>query len=57
MFLVLILLANEQQVPENKRREMTLKGIVLGRHNAGINTTFRLRRLVSGVRVESVFPL
>ncbi|CAD6246403.1 unnamed protein product [Miscanthus lutarioriparius] len=45
------------QVPENKRREMTLKGIVLGRRNAGINTTFRLRRLVSGVGVESVFPL
>jgi large subunit ribosomal protein L19 len=57
MFLVLILLANEQQVPENKRRELTLKGIVLGRRNAGINTTFRLRRLVSGVGVESVFPL
>ncbi|EES14403.1 hypothetical protein BDA96_07G013400 [Sorghum bicolor] len=45
------------QVPENKRRELTLKGIVLGRRNAGINTTFRLRRLVSGIGVESVFPL
>ncbi|KAL5211344.1 hypothetical protein ABZP36_022191 [Zizania latifolia] len=45
------------QVPENKRRESTLKGIVLGRRNAGINTTFRLRRLVAGVGVESVFPL
>uniref|UniRef100_A0A0D9VLQ3 Ribosomal protein L19 n=1 Tax=Leersia perrieri TaxID=77586 RepID=A0A0D9VLQ3_9ORYZ len=45
------------QVPENKRRESTLKGIVIGRRNAGINTTFRLRRLVAGVGVESVFPL
>ncbi|TVU11008.1 hypothetical protein EJB05_44572 [Eragrostis curvula] len=45
------------QVPENKRRESTLKGIVIGRRNAGINTMFRLRRLVAGVGVESVFPL
>ncbi|KAF0909221.1 hypothetical protein E2562_032619, partial [Oryza meyeriana var. granulata] len=45
------------QVPENKRRESTLKGIVIGRRNTGINTTFRLRRLVAGVGVESVFPL
>uniref|UniRef100_A0ACD5XU52 Uncharacterized protein n=1 Tax=Avena sativa TaxID=4498 RepID=A0ACD5XU52_AVESA len=45
------------QVPENKRRESTLKGIVIARSNAGIATTFRLRRLVAGVGVESVFPL
>ncbi|KAL5207974.1 hypothetical protein ABZP36_032409 [Zizania latifolia] len=45
------------QVPENKRRESTLKGIVIARRNCGINTTFRLRRLVAGVGVESVFPL
>jgi large subunit ribosomal protein L19 len=30
---------------------------VIGRRNAGINTTFRLRRLVAGIGVESVFPL
>uniref|UniRef100_A0A0E0G7J0 Ribosomal protein L19 n=1 Tax=Oryza nivara TaxID=4536 RepID=A0A0E0G7J0_ORYNI len=40
------------QVPENKRRESTLKGIVIARRNAGINTTFRLRRLVAGVGVD-----
>jgi ribosomal protein L19 len=56
-FVVLILRITKQQVPENKRRESTLKGIVIGRRNAGINTTFRLRRLVAGVGVESVFPL
>ncbi|EMS56595.1 50S ribosomal protein L19, chloroplastic [Triticum urartu] len=49
--------AVDKQVPENKRRESTLKGIVIARRNAGINTTFRLRRLVAGVGVESVFPL
>jgi large subunit ribosomal protein L19 len=57
MFVVLILHMIKQQVPENKRRESTLKGIVIGRCNAGINTTFRLRRLVADVGVESVFPL
>ena len=56
MFVILILCI-KQQVPENKRRESTLKGIVIGRRNAGIHTTFRLRRLVAGVGVESVFPL
>lgn len=44
-------------IPENKRRLSTLKGIVIARRNAGINTTFRLRRLVAGVGVESLFPL
>ncbi|KAL9439105.1 hypothetical protein AB3S75_024715 [Citrus x aurantiifolia] len=44
-------------IPENKRRVSTLKGIVIARRNAGISTTFRLRRLVAGVGVESLFPL
>lgn len=47
----------EQEVPENKRRVSVLKGIVIARRNAGLNTTFRLRRLVAGVGVESVYPL
>ena len=54
---MVLILCIKQQVPENKRRESTLKGIVIGRRNAGINTTFRLRRLVAGIGVESVFPL
>ncbi|KAK8969207.1 hypothetical protein KSP40_PGU001092 [Platanthera guangdongensis] len=45
------------EVPENRRRTSILKGIVIARRNAGLNTTFRLRRLVAGVGVESVFPL
>ncbi|CAK9311996.1 unnamed protein product [Citrullus colocynthis] len=45
------------EVPENKRRVSTLKGIVIARRNAGLNTTFRLRRLVAGVGIESLFPL
>ncbi|PWA82079.1 Ribosomal protein L19 [Artemisia annua] len=45
------------EVPENKRRVSTVKGIVIARRNAGLNTTIRLRRLVAGVGVESLLPL
>ncbi|WCJ36148.1 Ribosomal protein L19 family protein [Euphorbia peplus] len=45
------------EVPENKRRVSIVKGIVIARRNAGLNTTFRLRRLVAGVGVESLYPL
>lgn len=45
------------EVPENKRRVSIVKGIVIARRNAGLHTTFRLRRQVAGVGVESVFPL
>ncbi|PPS16825.1 hypothetical protein GOBAR_AA03737 [Gossypium barbadense] len=44
-------------LPENKRRVSTVKGIVIARRNAGLNTTFRIRRMVAGVWVESLFPL
>lgn len=46
-----------QEVPENKRRVSIVKGIVIARRNAGLNTTFRLRRLVAGVGVENLFHL
>ncbi|CAN4087503.1 unnamed protein product [Withania somnifera] len=45
------------EVPENKRRVSIVKGIVIARRNAGLNTTFRLRRLVAGVGVENLFHL
>ncbi|KAJ7948569.1 50S ribosomal protein L19, chloroplastic [Quillaja saponaria] len=45
------------EVPENKWRVSVLKGIVIARHNTGLNTTFIIRRLVAGVGVESLFPL
>ncbi|KAL4178579.1 hypothetical protein AMTRI_Chr13g115780 [Amborella trichopoda] len=44
-------------VPENKRRVSVLKAIVIARRNAGLNSTFRVRRLVAGVGVEAVYPL
>lgn len=45
------------EVPENKRRITTIKGIVIARRNAGLNSTFRIRRLVAGIGVESLLPL
>ncbi|CAI9102864.1 OLC1v1001218C1 [Oldenlandia corymbosa var. corymbosa] len=45
------------EVPENKRRVSTVKGVVIARRNAGLNTTFRLRRSEAGVGFESLFPL
>ncbi|KAK6149033.1 hypothetical protein DH2020_016558 [Rehmannia glutinosa] len=45
------------EVPENKRRVSVIKGIVIARRNAGLNTTFRIRRLVAGVGIESLLPL
>ncbi|XP_027168499.1 50S ribosomal protein L19, chloroplastic-like [Coffea eugenioides] len=45
------------EVPENKRRVSVIKGIVIARRNSGISTTFRLRRLVAGVGVESLYQL
>ncbi|CAL0326595.1 unnamed protein product [Lupinus luteus] len=45
------------EVPENKRRVSIIKGIVIAKRNAGLNSTFRIRRLVAGVGIESLFPL
>ncbi|CAN6486733.1 unnamed protein product [Victoria cruziana] len=45
------------EVPENRRRASTYKGIVISRQNAGIHTTIRIRRIIAGVGVEIVFPL
>ncbi|KAL3642306.1 hypothetical protein CASFOL_013121 [Castilleja foliolosa] len=45
------------EVPENKRRLTTIKGIVIARRNAGLNTTIRIRRLVAGVGIENLFLL
>ncbi|MED6183019.1 hypothetical protein PIB30_034024 [Stylosanthes scabra] len=45
------------EVPENKRRLSTYKGIVISKQNAGIHTTIRIRRIIAGVGVEIVFPV
>ncbi|XP_004506694.1 large ribosomal subunit protein bL19c-like [Cicer arietinum] len=45
------------EVPENKRRISIIKGIVIARRNAGLNSTFMIRRTVAGTGLEYLFPL
>jgi len=51
------IIAMRLEVPENKRRVSLIRGIVIAKSNAGINSTFRIRRVLAGVGVEMVFPL
>lgn len=44
-------------VEGEKERIQNYKGIVIGRRGAGINETFRVRKISNGVGVERVFPL
>jgi len=40
-----------------KDRIQTFQGIVIGRHNNGLKSSFTVRKVSSGVGVERVFPL
>lgn len=41
----------------DKERIQEFQGIVVGRRGAGINATFRVRKISDGVGVERVFPV
>ncbi|KAH7426616.1 hypothetical protein KP509_10G009000 [Ceratopteris richardii] len=45
------------EVPENKRRVSTFRGIVMAIRRSGIASTFRIRRFLAGVGVELLYPL
>ncbi|KAL8465602.1 hypothetical protein ACS0TY_034911 [Phlomoides rotata] len=45
------------EVPDNRRRVSVIKGIVIAKRNAGLNSTFRIRRVEGGVGIENLFPL
>ena len=40
-----------------KQRIQIFQGVVIGRHNDGLRSSFTVRKMASGVGVERVFPL
>ena len=44
-------------VEGNKERVQEFKGIVMGIKGAGMNRTFRVRKISNGVGVERIFPI
>ena len=45
------------QVPENRGREMTVKGLCIGRKNRALGSSFTIRNVYKGVAYERQFPL
>ena len=44
-------------VEEKNTRNQALEGVVIARHNDGVNSTFTVRKISFGEGVERVFPL
>ena len=58
MFVVSACMVCRQAVPENQRRTISVRGIVIAIRNRGIRTSFRLlNNITGGGNIERVFPL
>ncbi len=58
MFAVSARAVRRQAVPENQRRTISVRGIVIAIRNRGIRTSFRLlNNITGGGNIERVFPL
>lgn len=45
------------RLPEGENRKQAFEGVCLRRNNAGVRSTFTVRKMSSGIGVERIFPL